>query len=173
MKECAYCGRQNEDEAIYCRECGTEQFKTADGVVEPPAVWPRVSVIDFIRSWPAAFDELASSREMVISLLLAAWIARFLLRLILPDYGQASFYAGRQSAGWQNLGGPMLVGATFLVGPLIGAWSLVRWLRQRQERVFLKMIAWMLLAFFAGVFGLASLVLWGGNPAAWFSFGRL
>jgi len=29
MKECAYCGRENEDAAARCRECGTEEFKTA------------------------------------------------------------------------------------------------------------------------------------------------
>lgn len=28
MKICDYCGRQNEDEAVACRECGTQQFKT-------------------------------------------------------------------------------------------------------------------------------------------------
>lgn len=27
MKECAYCGRENEDSAAACRECGTEEFK--------------------------------------------------------------------------------------------------------------------------------------------------
>jgi Putative prokaryotic signal transducing protein len=28
MKECAYCGRQNEDAAMRCQECGTDEFKT-------------------------------------------------------------------------------------------------------------------------------------------------
>jgi hypothetical protein len=28
MKECAYCGRENEDAAARCRECGTEEFKS-------------------------------------------------------------------------------------------------------------------------------------------------
>jgi ribosomal protein L40E len=27
MKICDYCGRENSDEAIYCRECGTQEFK--------------------------------------------------------------------------------------------------------------------------------------------------
>jgi hypothetical protein len=26
MKSCAYCGRENEDDAVRCRECGTAQF---------------------------------------------------------------------------------------------------------------------------------------------------
>jgi len=28
MKFCAYCGRENDDEATHCRECGTEAPKT-------------------------------------------------------------------------------------------------------------------------------------------------
>lgn len=28
MKLCSYCGRENEDHAVYCRECGTSEFKT-------------------------------------------------------------------------------------------------------------------------------------------------
>lgn len=31
MKICAYCGRENDDEAVYCRECGTEEFKVTAG----------------------------------------------------------------------------------------------------------------------------------------------
>jgi ribosomal protein L40E len=27
MKVCDYCGRENDDDAIHCRECGTEKFK--------------------------------------------------------------------------------------------------------------------------------------------------
>ena len=27
MKECAYCGRENNDDAVNCRECGTDEFK--------------------------------------------------------------------------------------------------------------------------------------------------
>jgi hypothetical protein len=27
MKHCAYCGKENDDDALNCRECGTEEFK--------------------------------------------------------------------------------------------------------------------------------------------------
>lgn len=27
MKECAWCGRENADDAVSCRECGTTEFK--------------------------------------------------------------------------------------------------------------------------------------------------
>jgi ribosomal protein L40E len=35
MKECAYCGGKNEDDAVHCSSCGTEEFKT-DAPVETP-----------------------------------------------------------------------------------------------------------------------------------------
>ncbi len=35
MKECAYCGGKNEDEAVRCSGCGTDKFKT-DATVEAP-----------------------------------------------------------------------------------------------------------------------------------------
>jgi hypothetical protein len=42
MKECAYCGRENEDAAVCCRECGTTEFEgdQAPSVVEKPAAAP-------------------------------------------------------------------------------------------------------------------------------------
>lgn len=33
MKHCDYCGRENEDSAVHCSECGSEQSKTS-GVAE-------------------------------------------------------------------------------------------------------------------------------------------
>jgi hypothetical protein len=27
MKVCAYCGKENSDDAVACRECGTQEFK--------------------------------------------------------------------------------------------------------------------------------------------------
>jgi hypothetical protein len=35
MKNCAYCGRENDDEAVYCRECGTDGFKQPAPVAKP------------------------------------------------------------------------------------------------------------------------------------------
>jgi RNA polymerase subunit RPABC4/transcription elongation factor Spt4 len=35
MKECAYCGGKNEDDAVRCSGCGTDEFKT-DAPVELP-----------------------------------------------------------------------------------------------------------------------------------------
>ena len=35
MKNCAYCGKENDDDAVYCRECGTEGFKTPASADEP------------------------------------------------------------------------------------------------------------------------------------------
>ncbi len=41
MKKCAYCGRENEDSAASCKECGTEQFKDADHADLLAKPWPR------------------------------------------------------------------------------------------------------------------------------------
>ena len=35
MKECAYCGGKNEDDAVHCSSCGTEEFKTDAPVGTP------------------------------------------------------------------------------------------------------------------------------------------
>jgi len=37
MKVCDYCGRENEDDAICCRECGTDEFKKPRGDVSEEA----------------------------------------------------------------------------------------------------------------------------------------
>jgi hypothetical protein len=39
MKLCDYCGRENEDEAVYCRECGTQEF-TKPGIEVTEAAQP-------------------------------------------------------------------------------------------------------------------------------------
>ncbi len=35
MKECAYCGGRNEDEAVRCSGCGTDEFKTDAPIATP------------------------------------------------------------------------------------------------------------------------------------------
>ena len=36
MKTCAYCGRENDDDAALCSECGTADFKGTNREVTPP-----------------------------------------------------------------------------------------------------------------------------------------
>jgi hypothetical protein len=36
MKTCAYCGKENSDDAISCRECGTNEFKSSLPANPPP-----------------------------------------------------------------------------------------------------------------------------------------
>jgi hypothetical protein len=35
MKKCAYCGRENEDGAVHCQECGTTEFKNSPIATSP------------------------------------------------------------------------------------------------------------------------------------------
>ena len=39
MKSCAYCGRENEDEHVFCKECGTQLPETS--AAPPPPKKPR------------------------------------------------------------------------------------------------------------------------------------
>jgi len=46
MKNCAYCGKANDDDATCCRECGTDEFQgvaAADQPAEPAAPEPAVA----------------------------------------------------------------------------------------------------------------------------------
>ncbi len=36
MKICAYCGRENQDDATQCSECATTEFKTPEPPAPPP-----------------------------------------------------------------------------------------------------------------------------------------
>ena len=45
MKKCEYCGRENEDDALRCRECGTE-FVAKPADPEPPARWDKIATIE-------------------------------------------------------------------------------------------------------------------------------
>lgn len=45
MKTCSYCGRDNQDDAARCQECGTE-LATAPLKSEAPRAWERVATLD-------------------------------------------------------------------------------------------------------------------------------
>jgi hypothetical protein len=39
MKTCSYCGRVNDESALDCRECGTNEFRTAAPLETPIQGW--------------------------------------------------------------------------------------------------------------------------------------
>ena len=47
MKKCSYCGRENEDSAAYCFECGTEfaQVSSAQPAPEPKPARPKYQIL--------------------------------------------------------------------------------------------------------------------------------
>src|SRR6266542_6147561 len=98
MKECDYCGRENENDAVYCRECGTQEFKN-----DPPKVRTRVTLSEFLKNCATSLDELASSREILLSWVMAAWIALVWLRLMRQDLAQAGLYIGLRTRWWQDI----------------------------------------------------------------------
>jgi hypothetical protein len=163
VKECDYCGRDNADDAVYCRECGTEQFKG-----ESPEMAARASIGECIRNWATVLDELASCKEVLISWIMAAWIVQVWLRLVTQSFAQAPFFAGARTRWWQDVAAPLFVGATFLLAPVIGTYCLVRWLRQGKRNTLLNLMAWTLLAFFVAIFCFVWIALWSIGTGGWF-----
>jgi hypothetical protein len=160
VKECDYCGRENDDDAVYCRECGTEQFKG-----ESPEIAARATIGECIRNWATTLDELASCKEVLISWIMVAWIVQIWLRLVAQN---GPSFAGVRTFWWQNVAAPLVVGATFLLAPLIGTVCLVRWLRQGKKNTLLNLMAWALLAFFVAIFCFVWIALWSVATGGWF-----
>lgn len=46
MKKCAYCGRENSDDAVCCVECGTTGFVAAALGADASASWVKVAVLE-------------------------------------------------------------------------------------------------------------------------------
>jgi len=79
MKKCAYCGRENADDAVRCRECGTQEFTPLLALPERPKkqrageivfrllvsafVWLSVSSLSLYVAWQNGGDASAASRE--------------------------------------------------------------------------------------------------------------
>jgi hypothetical protein len=53
MKFCAYCGRDNEDNEIHCRECGTAEFVVATPPSPPSRPSPSIEFIRLFFKSPA------------------------------------------------------------------------------------------------------------------------
>ena len=60
MKSCAYCGKKNDEDSIYCRECGTEFERAipADKPAEPVTPQPEQAPakLEFITPTPQEME---------------------------------------------------------------------------------------------------------------------
>lgn len=96
MKKCAYCGRENPDDAVHCLECGTEfvQPSPTPPTPEPEPARPRYEIrplspeeakLDLVTilTCQTLFDA-----DMVVSELEAAGI-----QAVIPDEFQAEAWA--------------------------------------------------------------------------------
>jgi len=61
MKSCAYCGRENEDDALHCRECGTAEF-----VTHLPAVASPQQQVDSVVELPEPECDVAPDGEAAL-----------------------------------------------------------------------------------------------------------
>jgi hypothetical protein len=71
MKECAYCGRENQDAAVRCQECGTDEFTTAARAEQTPKLDPEDELVTLV-SAPKLPDA-----DLIVSQLGAAGIEGF------------------------------------------------------------------------------------------------
>jgi hypothetical protein len=94
MKNCAYCGKENDDDAVYCRECGTDGFKklvSEDKLSEPVTSEPEfVSTrLEFLTPSPQEMEmsvvNLARSRTLGEADLLVAQLEAAGIPAFIPD----------------------------------------------------------------------------------------
>jgi len=73
MKTCAYCGRENDDAALRCQECGTEEFNTTAATERGvPELDPDEEFVTLIST-----QRLADA-DLIVSRLQAAGIEGFI-----------------------------------------------------------------------------------------------
>ena len=90
MKICAYCGHQNDDAAIQCRECGTDEFKSGAQVNVPSFVTsPIPTKLEFVPLAPEEkendFVTLARCRTLLEADMLVAQLESAGISAFIPD----------------------------------------------------------------------------------------
>ena len=82
MKVCAYCGRENSDEALNCFECGTDEFKgekVESGPPRPEFQFGALSAEATEKDWVTLVKcRTLPEADMIVSRLDAAGITTFL-----------------------------------------------------------------------------------------------
>jgi hypothetical protein len=72
MKTCAYCGRENDDNAVACNGCGTDEFKSEKGV----------QIIEEHKPLADQFRAESGTEFQIESKLRAIQLGRLILKLI-------------------------------------------------------------------------------------------
>jgi membrane-associated protease RseP (regulator of RpoE activity) len=76
MKNCAYCGRENKDDVIHCRECGTEEFEG----LPKASLEPKIAICDHCGAKTETvgvfFKERRSFRSSILTLCPTCWQKR-------------------------------------------------------------------------------------------------
>lgn len=100
MKHCSYCGRENQDEAVRCYECGTE-FKRP---IEPAPPEPKRSQYDFPPLSPADRQKALVTLVKCATLLAADAVATTLrvagIEAFIPDEGLILSYGLTTTFGY-------------------------------------------------------------------------
>ena len=93
MKHCAYCGKENADDTVYCRECGTEEFKEAPLAKPAESVTPEAEFastkLEFMTPTPQEMEmdmvNLARCRTLGEADLLVAQLEAAGIPAFIPD----------------------------------------------------------------------------------------
>ncbi len=74
MKKCAYCGRENEDGAVHCQECGATGFKNSQSGTSPEPTIATCNRCGATTDVPETFyKERKSFRDLIRTLCPACW----------------------------------------------------------------------------------------------------
>ena len=97
-------------------------------------------------------------KDLLLSWLMAAWIAIVWMYLIRRPQAQATLYIGLKVRWLQDIVSPLFIEGTFLIAPFVGGCSAIRLVRRRQGQASIAM-GLLLVVFFTAVLFLACATL--------------
>lgn len=149
MKPCAYCGKENEDEASVCAECGTSEFKSAGSTQALPD--SPESTLREVRLSDILADPVKLFRVLVLASTVTNLIWFSELTLARGVISQVTWDA----LAWHGVGAllPMPPAFVWLFLGLSTAVSVGLWMFSKSARVVFASLCvfWIIMAPFDGI----------------------
>ena len=148
MKPCAYCGKENEDGAATCAECGTDAFKTT---MDAPVVAQSVQPSDTVRLRDILTDSVRLFRALVVISTVTYVIWFFHLLLAGGLISQSTWDA----LSWQGFGAllPMPPAFNWLFLLLSVAVAVGLWMFSKSARIVFAAFSafWIIMSLLGGL----------------------